>query len=89
MDDAVAKAIAVADQEVVAQPLIAPREVLVVNLAGCGGELAEMVDHDALPAGPVGLDGEGEDRIMLGTFTELADIGQREAGGRAPARLRR
>ena len=51
MDFAVAKAIAVADNKVVAEPLIAPRQVLAVNGLGRAEGIAKMVNDDAIPAG--------------------------------------
>lgn len=80
VNDAIAKAVAVADQEVVTETLVAHADVLALYgfRIACG--LAQMVHDDAGPALAIERLGDLKNRIDGGFGTNRIEGGEEEAG---------
>ena len=87
VDFAIGQAIAIAEDEVVSQPLVPEAQMLSMNGLRRPEWFAEMMDHDAGPPIPIEVDGQIEDGIAaIGDRIEIRQIGQGEpAGGQGAA----
>lgn len=81
MDLSIGQAVAVSDEEVVAETLIAPAKVPSMHRLGGSEWLAEMMDDDSLPT--IAIQGvlKHEDGVFSRPVLEISEIGQRKSGG--------
>lgn len=75
VNDAVAEAVAVTDEEVISEALVAVAEMQAMDGLGVAGGLAEIVDHDASPSLVIKGGSSLKDRIRFHVAAEGLDAG--------------
>lgn len=75
MDLTISQAIAIAQQEVVAESLIAPSQVAAMNRFRRSERLRKVVDHDAFPAIPIQRSFKPENRVVDRSFLQIPKVG--------------
>ena len=82
MDFTIGKTIAIAEDEVVPQPLVPEAQVLPMNRFRRSEWFTEVMDHDSSPSIPIQLNSQIEDGVAaIGDLIEIRQIGQGEATG--------